>query len=166
MTIEQFWHTIDKARTGTTPMSPSASPEKLAELLKPLGDEDVKSFLTHFYQQLVDLNHWNVWGAGYVIAGGMGDDSFHYFRSWLIGKGEKAVSLAKTDPDALVDYVDDAEVDNELLEYVALDILEDRGIEDDPRDAFEPSADDEPAGTAFDEDEVFGSYRRLSAKFG
>lgn len=166
MTIEQFWQTIDKARTGSNPMSPSASPERLAEVLKPLSDEDVKSFMTHFYRLLMDLNHWNIWGAGYVIAGGMSDDSFHYFRSWLIGKGESVTALAKSDPDALIDYIDDADVDNELLEYVALDVLEARGIEDDPRDGFEASADDEPAGTAFDEDEVFGNYRRLSAKFG
>jgi hypothetical protein len=31
------------------------------------------------------------------IAGGMSDDSFHYFRSWIVGKN--AFEVAMTDPD-------------------------------------------------------------------
>lgn len=166
MTIEQFWQTIDKARTGSNPMSPSASPEKLAEVLKPLPADDVKSFLFHFYSRLIELNRWNIWGAGYVIAGGMGDDSFHYFRSWIIGKGKAAFDQALSDPDSLGSWIDDEDVDNELLEYVALDILEANGIEDDPRDDIEESADDEPKGDPFDEDEVERSYPKLAAVFG
>ena len=166
MTTEQFWQTIDRARTGTTSMTPSASPEKLADILKAMPVEDLKSFLVHFYSRLVELNNWNLWGAGYVIAGGMSDDSFHYFRSWIVGKGQSAYDQALADPDQLGPWIDDDEVDNELLEYVALEILEARGVEEDPRDDIEASADDEPKGEAFDEDEVERSYPRLAAKFG
>ncbi len=170
MTLEQFWETIDQAR-GVRPGEkgqtvPSASPSKLLAILKDTPVDDVKSFMSLYYEQLIKLNHWNVWGAGYVIAGGMSDDGFHYFRSWLIGKGQAAVELALTDPDGLAPWIDDPEVDNELLEYVALEVLEAKGIEDDPRDDYEVSSDDEPEGKPFDEDAVFGQFRNLSARFG
>jgi hypothetical protein len=35
----------------------------------------------------------------------MSDDSFEYFRSWVIGKGAEAVAQALTDPDGLVDFL-------------------------------------------------------------
>jgi hypothetical protein len=81
---EQFWSLIDQARGGS---SATASPERLAETLNRLSDEMILEFAHMFYEKLCDLNQWRLWAAGYVIGGGMGDDSFHYFRSWIIGKG-------------------------------------------------------------------------------
>jgi hypothetical protein len=76
------------------------------------------------------------------------------------------VEQALTDPDGLGPFVDTEEVDNELLEYVALEILESRGVEEDPREDVERSADDEPVGEAFDEDTVDEAYPRLAEQFG
>jgi hypothetical protein len=113
----------------------------------------------------VELNRWDLWGAAYVIHGGMSDDSFHYFRSWLIGKGQTAVTQAMTDPDGLGPYIDDPEeVDNELLGYVAHEILEGRGLPD-PREEFEHSPDDEPTGTPFEEETVADQFPKLAATF-
>lgn len=166
MTIDQFWETVEKARGGSSPELPSTPPESLEKAIEKLPVEDVKEFLKHFYACLIELNRWNIWGAGYVIHGGMGDDSFHYFRSWIIGKGRSAYNQALADPDLLGPWIDDPEeVDNELLEYVALEVLESRGVEDDPREDVEGSPDDEPQGEPFDEEEVERSYPRLAAKF-
>jgi hypothetical protein len=74
------------------------------------------------------LNNWRLWAAGYVIAGGMSDDGFHYFRSWIVGKGKKVFDIAMKDPDELGPFIDDTEVDNELLEYVAVEIAKARKI--------------------------------------
>ena len=122
---EQFWSILEQASDGATT---SADPETLAELLTPLSTEDVTAFGNLFYQKLCDLNSHRLWGAGFVITGGMGDDSFHYFRSWIIGKGRKVFELALSNPDELGPYVDDPDVDNELLEYVATEICESRGL--------------------------------------
>lgn len=129
MPDERFWTLIDQARAGT---SASASPERLTALLNQLGEDEVSDFGHTFYENLCDLNHWRLWGAGYVVAGGMSDDSFHYFRSWIVGKGKQVFDVARTDPDQLGPYIDTREVDNELLEYVAMKILKRRGIEEDP----------------------------------
>lgn len=109
---------------------------------------------------------WRLWAAGYVIAGGMSDDSFHYFRSWIIGKGRNAFEVAMNDPGKLGPFVDSKEVDNELLEYVAVKLLDQRGVEEDPRDRSQRSADAEPTGESFDEDTVGAVFPKLAALFG
>ncbi len=151
-----FWPTI-KASSG--------DPAKLTALLKDKSNEDVSAFGSTFYQLLINLNRWEIWGAGYVMAGGMSDDSFHYFRSWIIGKGEEAYETALKSPDDLGQFAgEDDDFDNELLEYVAVEILEERGVED-PRESPDGFADDEPKGEEWDEDEVYAKYPKLAAQF-
>jgi len=160
MTDERFWNLIDQARKGS---QASAPPKQLKKVLESLSTEEILEFGHKFYENLCELNHWNLWGAGYVIAGGMGDDAFHYFRSWIIGKGENAFDLAKQRPDDLAPLIDDRDVDNELLEYVALEVLGERGIEEDPRDRNGRFPDDEPSGEPFDEETVANLFPKLAA---
>ena len=152
--MADFWVTIDQARNAGGPSAPSASPEVLQKMLSKLPTEDVQEFAREFSRKLVELNQWDLWAAGYVINGGMSDDSFHYFRSWIIGKGRDCFEVAKMDPSGLLPFLDTAEVDNELLEYVANEELQSRGIDDDSSGDDGPSPDDEPSGEPFDEDDV------------
>ena len=163
MSENQFWSLIDQARAGS---SVSAEPERLGVILDQLGDDEVLDFGHMFYEKVCDLNRWRLWAAGYVIAGGMSDDSFHYFRSWIVGKGRNAFEVAMKDPNELGPFVDSNEAHNELLEYVAVNILEQRGIEEDPRDRSDRRADDEPTGEPFEEDTVAASFPNLAALFG
>jgi hypothetical protein len=162
-TDKQFWSLIDEARAS---VSGSARPEKLAEVLARRNDDEVSDFCEKYYEKICDLNQWRLWGAGFVIAGGMSDDSFHYFRSWIVGKGETVFETAMKEPDELGPYIDDPEVDNELLEYVALKILEKRGIKDDPRDRSAGRADEDPVGEPFDENNVSDAFPKLAVLFG
>lgn len=159
-----FWKIIDKARGAklgmASPKKPSADEDRLLALLQKEPDEVAKGFSSEYARQMSRLNRWSVWGAGYVIAGGMSDDGFRYFRSWLIGKGKAAVERALADPDGLAPFVDDEEVDNEGLEYVARGILEARGLEDDSE------GEGETQGEPFDEETVEAAYPRLAKKFG
>ena len=159
----QFWTVIDQARAGRPA---SADPGRLGEILSRFDDDGVLEFGHMFYEKVCDLNQWHLWGAGYVIAGGMSDDGFHYFRSWIIGKGKDVFEIAMKDPDELGPFIDNADVDNELLEYVAVNILEQRGVEEDPRDRSERRADSEPTGEPFNEDTVAASFPNLAVLFG
>jgi Protein of unknown function (DUF4240) len=163
MTDEQFWALIDRARIGTVA---SADPERLHKILNPLSDEAVLAFGQKFYEKVCDLNNWRLWAAGYVIAGGMSDDGFHYFRSWIVGKGKKVFDIAMKDPDELGTFIDDREVGNESLEYVAVEIAKARKIEQDPRDLADRSADDDPAGEPFKEETAGAGLPKLAALFG
>ncbi len=163
MTDTEFWSLIDQARMG---QPESADPDSLGEVLDRLDDDGVLDFGHMYSEKLCDLNQWRLWGAGYVIASGMSEDGFHYFRSWIVGKGKDAFEAAMKDPDELGPFVDDPEVENELLEYAAIEILERRGIEEDPRDRSERQADGEPSGEPFDEDAVSDSFPKLARLFG
>jgi hypothetical protein len=55
----------------------------------------------------------DLWAAIYAIRGGCGDDSFDYFREWLIGRGEAAVLAAVRDPESLADLAGDDDPRNE-----------------------------------------------------
>jgi hypothetical protein len=145
--VSHLYDIIRAARDNPNePISPSADPDRLRQVLEELDSDSVMAFGIAFNAELARLNDWKLWDAGYVAAGGMGDDSFHYFRSWLIGKGERVVAQALTDPDGLVPFLDDRELDNELLEYVAVDVLERRGVVIDPRDSDSDFPDADPAG--------------------
>ena len=169
MDANEFWGIIEDARrpTGRGPEDPSASADNLKKVLSPFSDSDLKEFMVAFIQRQLELNRWNIWGAGYVITQGMGDDSFHYFVSWIIGKGRACYEAALLDPDTLGDFVKVGEdVDNELLEYVAIELLDKRGLPD-PRDSVDGSLDEnDPQGEAFDEDTVNEDFPKLAAKFG
>jgi len=162
MNEDRFWSLIEEARMGGTS---SASPESMTEILEPLTDDEVSDFGLIFYEKVCALNSWKLWGAGYVIAGGMSDDSFHYFRSWIVGKGQKAFETALSDPDEMGPFVDDPEVENELLEYVTIYLLKERGVGGDPRDRSQMSADFGPEGEPFDENTVASNYPKLAAQF-
>ena len=164
MQPSRFYELIDDARGSTDPAAPSADPDSLREVLEGLPDDELVAFAAAFDAELVRLNRWELWGAGFVLAGGMGDDSFHYFRAWLVGKGRDAVDRALDDPDSLVEILADADVeagyDNEPLEYVAGDVIDDRGIEPSEEELH---ADDDPEGEPFDEDAVDERYPRSAA---
>jgi len=164
ITDERFWQIMDEARNGS---SASASPMALTEVLSRLSDSEVSAFGHMFYEKLCALNFWRLWAAGYIIAGGMGDDSFHYFRSWIVGKGKALFDIALKDPDDLGPWVtkDDRDVDNELLEYAAVKIMENRGGED-PRDLSDCHPDADPRGEPFDEDTIADVCPKLASLFG
>lgn len=155
-----FWQIIAESK---------GDPDQLKTVLEAKSDDEIRAFVVDYMQGLINLNEWRLWGAGYVIAGGMSDDSFHYFRSWILGKGKEAYDLALSNPDELGKFVvteEDEEVENELLEYVAVDIFEERGLDEDPRDASEGNPDGEPRGDAWDEDEVYSMFPKLAKRFG
>ena len=157
----RFWDLIDQARAGS---QASASRQRLTRVLDGLSSSEIVDFGHAFNEKLCDLNHWRLWGAGYVISGGMGDDSFHYFRSWIIGKGKVVFEVALSNPDELGLFVDTRDVNNESLEYVPLKVLKKRGsINEDPREQSDRSPDDEPEGEPFDEDTVVASFPKLSS---
>lgn len=162
VTETEFYAIIDSARSGTTPETPSADPDALYDALSALPDSEVEAFAAEFRRQMVRLNRWSVWDAGYAASGGLSDDAFHYFCTWLIGKGADAVELALTTPDELVPYLDTDELENESLEYVADDLLEERGVEvDESRGTAVTDA--EPAGEPFDGDTSAERHPRLAA---
>ncbi|MCG9895079.1 MAG: DUF4240 domain-containing protein [Fimbriimonadaceae bacterium] len=153
----QFWRIIEGA---------GCEPERVKEALDGLEPDQIDAWDRIYWEKHNALHRWDVWGAAFVINGGCGDDSFHYFKAWVIGKGPAAYQAALSDPDSLGAYVTEEDLengcDNELLNYAAAEVFEAKtGEELESRSA----EGDDPAGEAWEEDELDELFPRLAKRF-
>jgi hypothetical protein len=82
MSADRFWQIIERA--AQSDHDPDAHEEALRTALLELSLEEIISFELAFRRYLNDAYTWDLWGAAYVIHGGCSDDSFEYFRRWLL----------------------------------------------------------------------------------
>ncbi|MDB5805516.1 MAG: hypothetical protein JWN73_2838 [Betaproteobacteria bacterium] len=101
----------------------------------------------------------------YLVNSGCSDDGFEYFRCWLIGQGGAYFEAALKDPERAADNAQPGEdAEGEDLLYAAASAYESRtGDANMPRGRASPLA--EPAGVAWDEDQVGELYPNLAKKF-
>lgn len=121
--IDWFWKIIDRTKPGKADQD-----EQLALLhseLEKLSPHELEVFGANMDRILTDSYSWDLWGAAYVIMGGASDDSFEYFRVWMISQGQQFFETAKADPDKLADRIPqgyDEAPDFELLAYAASEV--------------------------------------------
>jgi Protein of unknown function (DUF4240) len=98
----------------------------LINRLKKLSSKEIIGFRLRTDKLLYDTYNSEMWCAGYIMNGGCSDDSFEYFRNWIISKGKVVYYDAKNNPDSLISQVDeDAEFyDFESFWYVALEAFQ------------------------------------------
>jgi predicted DNA-binding WGR domain protein len=75
--------------------------EKLAK--KPVID--IIQFDYHFNQNYYKSYTSDLWAAAYIIMGGCSDDSFDYFRAWLLFLGEEPYEKALQNPESIIPYL-------------------------------------------------------------
>jgi hypothetical protein len=76
--------------------------------LERLEPDEILAFHSRLWDLLGRAYRVDLWAAAYLIRGGCSDDSFLYFRCWLLARGKKVFEAALADPDSLVDVVDAA----------------------------------------------------------
>lgn len=159
MDEDVFWRIIEGSRGNA---------QRVIKALAKLPEDQIATFQKLYYDHHNRLHRWDIWGAGYVINGGCGDDGFHYFKAWIISKGRKAYDTALTDPDSLGRFVTRAEVDegceNEMLNYAAQLAHESKTGKANELEWI-PNEGGSPAGEPWDEENVYTLYPKLSAKF-
>ena len=106
----RFWSLVDAARS-----LPGPTGEALARTLATLPPADIVGFDRWMWAYYMAVRREDLWAAVFAIRGGCGDDSFDYFRGWLIGRGQAAVLAAIADPEALVELVGDADPRDEAM---------------------------------------------------
>ena len=102
MDAKEFWSLIDTSRRGCED-DPDEQAWALEDALRERSPEDLVAFERIYAEQHRRAMRWEVWGAGYVINGGMGDDAFESFCHWLISRGSTVFERALADPDSLAD---------------------------------------------------------------
>ena len=139
----------------------------LEQLLTARPDGELVAFQEHLDVLRADLFRWDVWGAGHLACGGMGEDSFTDFRTWLVSQGRAAYARVAGEPDALVDVappdLDERIADAEAWGYVALEVWDGRHDEDMPRPGVDGTT--RPAGEEWDDDQGLAArYPRLARR--
>ncbi|ADB29377.1 conserved hypothetical protein [Kribbella flavida DSM 17836] len=180
MDKERFWGLVEAAReqVDDTVVDPDGVADALTKALSGLPAEEIVGFGVRFELLLGEAYRWDLWGAAYLINGGLGDDGFDFFRGWLVAQGREIWEAALADPDSLADVIDEdlddgfEGFDGEALLAVGAEAYATvAGSEKDfwsAVDAATPDAADVPAGEDFDFDdkaEMHARFPRLAALY-
>lgn len=170
MNQDDFWFLID----SDINLGYDRRLAKLVSGLSKKSESEIHGFEQELRRMLFKANDYGILAAAKIIDGYVSDDSFLYFRCWLIGKGKKIFFETLANPDVLEAYIkDDEATEFEDLLYVATTAAEKKfgGDEfEDPRDVaveagLDYEADPEPRGNDWTEDELPLLYPKLWAKF-
>lgn len=107
MTEDQFWRLLDMAHYKGDDWE-----EQLGWLVGKLARkpvQDIIRFDLHFNQQYYKSYVSDLWTAAFIIMGGCSDDSFDYFRAWLLYLGKEAYEKAIRDPESIIPYLEELE---------------------------------------------------------
>jgi hypothetical protein len=166
-----FWSVIEPTLGAGS--NPDRQAKALERQLSRLTASRVAGFQAAFDRQMRRSYTWALWGAAYVIEGGASDDSFDYFRAWLIARGQSAFERALLDPEALATIIParmDEAPEFEDFGYLVGAVWSaktGRPAQDMPL-SHQEEAGGEPTGSPFEEDEgdLARRYPRLWARFG
>jgi hypothetical protein len=166
-----FWKVVDST---ILLKDPDRQLEALHSALSKLSVEQIVQFEASFDREMKRSYSWDLWGAAYVIHGGASDDSFEYFRCWLISKGKAVFEKALADPESLADILA-ADV-REALEFESFAYVARKswGEKTGKKGADMPNAapmlylDRQPTGIPFEENSasLAKRYPKLWKRFG
>jgi Protein of unknown function (DUF4240) len=124
MNENTFWKLIDQSLKATSNQDEQAA--YLTQELEKCSPKQIIGFRLRTDKLLYDTYTSNMCCAGYLLNGGCSDDSFEYFRCWVISRGKETYYAAKKNPDSLVkEYNPENEFyDFEDFWYVANDAFE------------------------------------------
>jgi hypothetical protein len=115
-----FWKIVQESLVNSSDQDEQE--QFLISRLKKLSSKEIIGFRLRTDKLLYDTYNSEMWCAGYIMNGGCSDDSFEYFRNWIISKGKTVYYDAKNNPDSLISQVEEeADIyDFESFWYVAL----------------------------------------------
>ena len=94
----------------------------LSAVLEKHALEEIKNFEIAFRQCIFDADDYKVMAAQKIITTYVSDDSYLYFRCWLIGQGRQVYTETLKNPDYLANIVHKGDLCSwEGLMYVATD---------------------------------------------
>ncbi len=136
MTRKKFWKYISDAHKKEKDNNGILN--YLVDRLSESTYEEIFSFGIIIDEIMLESYNQRLWCASYLINGDTREESFDFFRLWLISQGEKIYNDVMKNPDNLIKYIEFPEEDfipdlyeNEDFFFVAVDafgIKNDMGI--------------------------------------
>jgi hypothetical protein len=119
MNKEEFWRVIDFAHQQAKG-NEQVFENLLIKNLSHYSPEGIIEFECLLEQQLLDADDFKIMAAQKIIEGSVTDDSYLYFRCWLISQGKGMFEEALRNPDSLASIDTEGTVaEFEPLLYVA-----------------------------------------------
>jgi len=97
-----FWKIMDNAYSKAK-FNNRLKEQAILDQLVLLTPEQIVNFEIIFQQMNLKSSTWNNFAAHTIIEGGSSDDTFFYFRCWLISLGQKNFEETLKNPDFLAD---------------------------------------------------------------
>ncbi|WP_226674682.1 DUF4240 domain-containing protein [Mesobacillus jeotgali] len=98
-----FWEILKTARQKGE--DPEEQIEWLVSHLSKKPVKDIVMFDYFFNQNYLKSYTSDLWAAAYIIMGGASDDSFDYFRAWLLFQGKETYEEAINDPEMIIPHL-------------------------------------------------------------
>ena len=98
----------------------------LTKRLQTLSPSEIIGFKLLTDKLLFESYNSELWCAGYIINQGCSDDSFEYFRRWIISRGKDVFYKAKSNPDSLITEISE---DIEYYDFESLNMIPDEAFE-------------------------------------
>jgi hypothetical protein len=119
MTEEVFWDLMEKSAPGADSVPELAL--QLSDRLEAFKPKEIVRFQRIFDRLMSEAYCWDLWAVATILMGGScGDDSFEYFRAWLIARGRKIFEASLRNPEAAAEGVEPGEdVESEDMLSVA-----------------------------------------------
>ena len=119
MDTEEFWKIIERANQ-TAEGDQEDKLYILVSQLEPYAEKDIIEFERILRAKIIECDYFTIMAILKIVEGYVTDDSYLYFRCWLIGSGKAVYENAIKDPDSVSQVVDFSELlDFEGLLYVA-----------------------------------------------
>lgn len=109
MSEDQFWDLLGSAHRKGDDWEEQL--EWLVAKLSKKSAQDIIRFDYHFNQNYYRSYTSDLWAAAYIIMGGCSDDSFDYFRAWLMFLGKEPYEEALRNPESIIPYLKEIEDD-------------------------------------------------------
>lgn len=125
MDQSKFWSIIEH----TKQVSQGEQDRQIDALKKELyllPENELIEFTYIYYEQKDGAYHWDLCAAVKIINGFCSDDTFDYFRDWLIAQGQEAYVGALEDPETLMGIAIPYNTEFEAFRYVMSDVYREK----------------------------------------
>ena len=158
---DRFWSLVDSARVRGDECS-SLSARVTGSLAK-LPPAAIIEFNEELTARLAESYRWDLWAVAYVVNDGASDDTFDYFRAWLLTRGRMRFESAMGDAPLAVEAAPkDERLECEDFLYVAAEAYERVTKQELPLPTIEMP--DEPKGKRWTEETIEKVYPGLIAR--
>lgn len=121
MSEKEFWRIIDYAKSKSNSNDLMAI-DLIPNVLKDYEVGEIVEFEIIFETLIAKADDYKIMAAEKIMTGSVTDDSYIYYRCWLIMQGQKIFEAALINPESLADLYstdDPSGFDCESLMYVA-----------------------------------------------